>query len=185
MAWGLVLVGPRMSGRTWISAPVLAYIELMRNTPLLVQLYVIYFGLPLVGLPLSSFACGVLGIASQHGAFLAEVYRGGIEAVSVRQREAAKALGMTRRQVMRLVVLPQAWERIVPAVGNQLVILVKDTSLLASIGVVELTLTAKMMIEQTGASFEVFVLVAVLYFAVTTTVGVLLRRLEIWQTARR
>lgn len=178
MMWGLVLVAPRMSRSRWLRAPAIAYIELMRNTPLLIQIYVIYFGFPLIGLVYSNFTCGVIGIAAQHGAFLAEVYRAGIESVSLRQREAAKALGMTRANALRLVILPQAFTRVTPLLGNQLIILLKDTSLLASIGVLEMTLTAKMIIERTGASFQIFVIVALIYLAMTSTLGILLRLLE-------
>ncbi len=184
MVIGLLLAGLRMSNAVLLRAPALAYIEVMRNTPLLLQIYIIYFGLPLVGIELSSFYCGVLGIALQHSAFLAEIYRAGIENVAQRQREAAKSLGMSRLQSLRLVVLPIAARKVVPVIGNQLVILVKDTSLVASIGVLEMTLTAKKMIERTGASFEVFLLVAILYLGLTTLLGIGLRCLEGWQQRR-
>lgn len=178
MVWGLVLVAPRMSRSRWLRGPAVAYIELMRNTPLLIQIYVIYFGFPLIGLVYSSFTCGVIAIAAQHGAFLAEIYRAGIESISLRQREAAKALGMTKVNALRLVILPQAFAKVIPMLGNQLIILLKDTSLLASIGVLEMTLTAKMVIERTGASFQVFVIVALVYLAMTSVLGFLLRWLE-------
>ena len=79
--WGLALVGPRMSGAPAIVVPIMSYIELVRNTPLLLQIYLFYFGLPLLGLPLSAFVYGVIAIASQHGAFLCEIYRAGIRSV--------------------------------------------------------------------------------------------------------
>jgi len=176
--WGLVLVGPRMSRRRLVSVPVLSYIELVRNTPLLLQIYLVYFGLPLIGAPLSAFVCGVIAVASQHGAFLAEIYRAGIEAISKHQWEASKALGMQRRQIMRLVILPQAFLKIVPPFGNQLVILIKDTSLVSAIGIMELTLTGKVVVERSGASFEVFLLIAVLYLLLTSSFGAGLRMVE-------
>lgn len=183
--WGLVLVGPRMSQRRAISVPILAYIEFVRNTPLLLQIYVVYFGLPLIGFPLSAFLCGVAAIASQHGAFLAEIYRAGIEAVSRRQWEAAFALGMTRRRAMRQVVLPQAVRKVIPPIGNQLVMLIKDTSLVSAIGILELTLTGKMVVERTGASFHVFLLIGMIYLVLTTVFGGLLRIVENVQRARQ
>lgn len=176
--WGLVLVGPRMSRRRIVAVPVLAYIELVRNTPLLLQIYLVYFGLPLMGFPLSAFLCGVIAIASQHGSFLAEVYRAGIESISQQQWEASKALGMQRRQIMRLVILPQAFLKIVPPFGNQLVILIKDTSLVSAIGIMELTLTGKVVVERSGASFEVFLLIAMLYLLLTSSFGTGLRMVE-------
>ena len=176
--WGLTLVGPRMSGVPAIVVPIMSYIELVRNTPLLLQIYLFYFGLPLLGLPLSAFVCGVIAIASQHGAFLCEIYRAGIRSISRQQWEGALALGMTRRKAMRQVILPQAVLKVVPPIGNQLVILIKDTSLVSAIGIVELTLSGKMVIERSGASFEVFLFIAVVYLLLTTTFGVVLRIAE-------
>lgn len=184
VVWGLVLAVPRMSHRGWLSVPVIAYIEIMRNTPLLLQIYLIYFGLPLIGLGLSPFASGALAIAAQHGAFLAEVYRGGIESVSLRQWEAARALGMDWGPAFRLVVLPQALLRVVPPVGNQLVILVKDSSLVSAIGIMELTLTGKALIERSGASYEVFVTIALFYLALTSLLSAVLRTVERRHRAR-
>ena len=183
--WGLVLVGPRMSSRRLISVPVLAYIEFVRNTPLLLQIYVVYFGLPLLGLPLSAFLCGAVAIASQHGAFLAEIYRAGIEAVSRRQWEAGLALGMMPRTVKRKVVVPQAIRKVIPPIGNQLVMLIKDTSLVSAIGIVELTLTGKLVVERTGASFNVFLLIGAIYLILTASFGGLLRVIEAAQRARQ
>ena len=97
----------------------------------------------------------------------------------------AHALGMTRVLAMRLVILPQALARVTPMLTNQLIVLLKDTSLLASIGVLEMTLTAKMIIERTGASFQVFVLVALAYLAMTSALGLLARALELRQARRR
>lgn len=176
--WGLVLVGPRMSGTRWVAGPVVAYIEFVRNTPLLLQIYLSYFGLPLIGLPLSAFICGAIAIASQHGAFLCEIYRAGIQAIAKGQWESAFALGMTRRKAMRQVILPQAFLKVVPPIGNQLVILIKDTSLVSAIGMMELTLTGKVIIERSGASFEVFLFIGLLYLVLTTVFGVILRLVE-------
>ena len=176
--WGLALLGPRMSGSPVVVAPIMTYIEIVRNTPLLLQIYIAYFGLPLIGLPLSAFLCGVIAIASQHGAFLCEIYRAGILAISRRQWEAAAALGMTRGKAMRQVILPQAVLKVVPPIGNQLVILIKDTSLVSAIGIMELTLSGKMIIERSGASFEVFLFIAAVYLVLTTIFGLALRLTE-------
>jgi His/Glu/Gln/Arg/opine family amino acid ABC transporter permease subunit len=175
---GLLLVPTRMSGRRLLRAPTLAYIELMRNTPLLLQIYLIYFGLPLFGLFPSEFACGVVGIALQHAAFLAEIFRGGIESISQRQWEAARAIGMGIPKTFRHVIAPQAVLRILGPLGNQLIVLVKDTSLVSAIGVSELTMTGKLAIERMAASIEIFLAVALFYFALTTVLGAGLRILE-------
>jgi ABC-type amino acid transport system permease subunit len=150
----------------------------MRNTPLLLQIYLIYFGLPLLGLYPSEFTCGVLGIAAQHGAFLTETYRGAIESISQRQWDAARGLGMSRLKAFRHVILPQALLRILGPLGNQLIILIKDTSLVSAIGVMDLTMTGKMAIERSAASSEIFVAIALFYLVLTTAVGGGLRLLE-------
>jgi len=178
LALGVLLLAPRLSGRRLTSGAVQAYIEVMRGTPLLLQIYLIYFGLPLIGLFPSEFTCGVVGIALQHGAFLCELYRGAIESVSQRQWEAGRAIGMTRLAVFRYAILPQALIKVLGPLGNQLIVLIKDTSLVSAIGVMELTLTGKVVIERSAASFEIFVAVALFYLIVTAAVGAAFRLAE-------
>ena len=185
LIWALMLVGPRMSSVKGIVWPLMVYVEFVRNTPLLLQIYLSYFGLPLLGLPLSAFLCGVIAIASQHGAFLCEIFRAGIEAVSKQQWEGALALGMTKKKAKYNVILPQAFLNVVPPIGNQLVILIKDTSLVSAIGIIELTLSGKMVIERSGASFEVFLFIAAIYLLLTTTFGLILRFIEIYLRKRQ
>jgi His/Glu/Gln/Arg/opine family amino acid ABC transporter permease subunit len=178
LVFGLLLLAPRMDRRAFISGPTVAFIELMRNTPLLVQIYLIYFGLPVLGLYPSEFACGVAGIALQHGAFLVETYRGAIESVSPRQWDAARAIGMGRLTAFRHVILPQALMKILGPLGNQVIVIAKDTSLVSAIGVMELTMTGKMAIERSAASAEVFVAIALFYLVMTTALGGAVRALE-------
>jgi len=184
LAFGLLLLAPRMERSTFFRFPTIGLIELLRNTPLLVQIYLIYFGLPLVGLYPSEFACGVLGIAMQHGAFLAETYRGAIESIPRAQWDAARAIGMGRLRVFRYIILPQAILKILGPLGNQLIILIKDTSLVSAIGVMELTMTGKMAIERSAASVEIFVAIAFFYLVLTTALGSAVRLLE-YRTAGR
>lgn len=155
-----------------------AYIEFMRNTPLLLQIYLMYFGLPLLGLYPSEFTCGAIGIALQHSAFLAEIYRGGIESISQRQWDAARAMGMPRLKALRYIILPQAALRILGPMGNQLIILVKDTSLVSAIGVADLTMVGKVAIERFAVTLEIFVAIALLYLLLTGALGALLRIIE-------
>jgi polar amino acid transport system permease protein len=175
---GLMLLPARTSRRRTLSAAALAYIEVMRNTPLLLQIYLIYFGLPLLGLFPSEFACGAVGIALQHGAFLAEIFRAGIESISQRQWEAAHAIGMGTRKTFVHVIAPQACLRILGPLGNQLIVLIKDTSLVSAIGVSELTMSGKLAIERTAAPIEIFAAIALFYFTLTTVLGAGLRVLE-------
>jgi His/Glu/Gln/Arg/opine family amino acid ABC transporter permease subunit len=178
LVFGLLLLVPRMERSRFLTVPTVAFIELMRNTPLLLQIYLIYFGLPLLGYYPSEFACGVFGIAVQHGAFLVETYRGGIESISVHQWDGARAIGMGRFKTFRYVILPQAMLKILGPLGNQLIVLVKDTSLVSAIGVMELTMTGKMAIERSAVSAEIFVAIALFYLVLTTTVGGTMRVLE-------
>jgi polar amino acid transport system permease protein len=178
LAFGLLLLLPRMERRPFLSVPTTGFIELLRNTPLLLQIYLIYFGLPLLGLFPSEFASGVTGIAMQHGAFLTETYRGAIDSISRQQWDAARAIGMRRLQAFRHVILPQALLRILGPLGNQLIILVKDTSLVSAIGVMELTMTGKMAIERSAASVEIFVAIALFYLLLTSVLGSAFRIVE-------
>jgi His/Glu/Gln/Arg/opine family amino acid ABC transporter permease subunit len=178
LVFGLLLLLPRLENSVVLVAPTAAFIEVMRNTPLLLQIYLIYFGLPLLGFYPSEFTCGVLGIAVQHGCFLTEIYHGAIESVSRRQWDAACGIGMGRLKAFRHVILPQALLRILGPLGNQLIILIKDTSLVSAIGVMELTMTGKMAIERSAASAEVFIAIALFYLVLTSGVGGAMRVIE-------
>jgi His/Glu/Gln/Arg/opine family amino acid ABC transporter permease subunit len=178
LLFGLLLLAPRMDPRAWVCGPTIAFIELMRNTPLLVQIYLLYFGLPLLGFYPSEFACGVAGIALQHGTFLVETYRGAIESIGARQWDAARAIGMGRLKAFRHVIAPQALMKILGPLGNQLIVLAKDTSLVSAIGVMELTMTGKMAIERSAASAEVFLAIAAFYLVLTTAIGGVMRAIE-------
>jgi len=180
----VLLLGPRLSKNRLIRLPTEAYIELMRNTPLLLQIYMIYFGLPLLGFFPSEFVCGVVGIALQHAAFLVEILRGGIESISQRQWEAARAIGMRRLAAVRYVILPQTFLRVLGPLGNQLIIIVKDTSLVSAIGVMELTMVGKVSIERSAVSIEIFAAIAVFYLVLTSVLGGALRIAERHTAAR-
>lgn len=175
---GLVVAVLRSIGPRWLTAVFVTYIEVMRNTPLLLQMFLIYYGLPMMGWRLDGLYCGVLAIALQHAAFLAETFRGAIASISRHQWEAGRAIGLTDRRVLREIILPQALIKVAAPIGNQLIVLVKDTSLVAGIGVLDLTLTGKIIIERTTASFEVFIIIATLYLALTTGLGAAVRTIE-------
>ena len=112
-----------------------------------------------------------LSLGLYHGAFLTEVFRAGLQAVSARQLEAASALGMRHRLAMRRIILPQALRLMLPALGNEFVLLVKNSSLLSTIAIVDLTMAGKLMAEQSGAVYEVFFAIGLMYLTVTTTVA--------------
>ena len=154
------------------------YVWIIRSTPLLVQLFLIYFGLPQIGIDLGPFMSGVLALAINTGAYNAETIRGGIISVPSGQMEAARSLGMPSALAMRRIIMPQAIRMAIPALGNNFVILVKDTSLVSTITLVELTLTAQRLIGSTYKPFEMYLMAAVLYAVLTTATSFLLGRLE-------
>jgi His/Glu/Gln/Arg/opine family amino acid ABC transporter permease subunit len=160
---GLGLGIARVKCRGVIAGVMTAYVELMRNTPLLVTLYLVYFGLPMVGLALPTFTSVVLVLVMQHVVFVSEVLRGGLLSVPLSQIEAARALGMRPMAIFRIVQFPQAWSASVPALIGALILLVHDTSLGAAVSLVDLTMAAKVISQRTAASFEPFVAIAVCY----------------------
>lgn len=173
-AWGLLLALIRLRRTPVLSPLATAYVELLRNTPMLNQLYLVFFGFPSV----PSFAAAVIALGGQHGAYFSEIYRAGLQSVSPRQIEAGKALGMTNRSIVRRILLPQTLRHIIPLAANQLIVLVKDTSLIAAIGVGELTLTGRTLAERSAASYEMFLAIGVLYLGLTSSLALSMRYLE-------
>lgn len=185
-AFGLLVAAPiglatalgTLRGGRALAAAMRAYVQAFRNTPLLVQLYLVYFGMPLIGLAWDPTASGVAALGLYHGAFLAEVFRAGLAAISGRQLDAASSLGMRYRLALRRILLPQAIRIVLPALGNEFVLLVKNSSLLSTIAIVELTMTGKLLAEQSAAVYEVFFAVGAFYLIVTALMALVLRRVE-------
>jgi His/Glu/Gln/Arg/opine family amino acid ABC transporter permease subunit len=175
---GLLLLIPLRSQVPIFKRLATSYIELLRYTPLLVQIYLLYFGLPLLGVVFSGLACGVIALTLQHAAFFAVVLRSGVDSVKQGQWLAAQAIGLRPTQIWLKVVLPQAIRSVIPPLGNQFVLLAKDTSLLSAVGVAELTLASKMIVERSAATLDVFVAVGLLYLVLTTAIGLIARALE-------
>lgn len=163
---GVFVALARMSKIAPLRLVVSGYLQLMRATPLLIQLIYIYYALPFIGIRLSPFIAAYLGLTLNVGAYLAEVYRSGIEAVPQGQRDAAAALGMRPSVIMARVVLPQAVRIVIPALGNYMVSLFKDTSLAAVITVQELLFSGQIFAARTYDYFTIYTMVFVLYFVV-------------------
>jgi len=176
--WGIPVVMGLLSRNRALALLARSYVELVRNTPVLVQMFFIFFGSGVLGYPLSGFVSGLLALVLQNGAYVAEIYRGGIRSVSQRQAEAGLALGLTPRAAFRIVVLPQAIRKVVPPLSNQGVLIIKDTSLVASIAVAEMTFQARLLADRTAAVFEIFFALAILYIVVTAVFAGLMRLLE-------
>jgi len=175
---GLVVALFRLSGWRILAVPATVFTELFRTTPLLVQVVWIFTVLPLMtGVALSPFFSGLVALGLNVAAFMAEIYRTGIYSVDRGQRHAAHALGMTNAQTMRRIVLPQAVMRMVPPMAAMWVALFKDTSILATIGVVELMYEARYLASDTFRPLEIFTAVAVVYFALAYPQSLLVNRL--------
>ena len=166
---GLIAALCKLSKNPLLRWPATFYIWLIRSTPLLVQLFIIYFGFPQIGIDLGPFLSGVMGLGLNVGAFTAETIRGGVVSIPLGQTEAARSLAMSSSLAMRRIILPQALRIIIPPMGNNFIILIKDTSLVSTITLVELTLTAQRFIGSTYKPFEMYLMAAFLYAVMTTT----------------
>jgi len=149
------------------------YVEIFRNTPLLVQLFFIYFGLPKMGLSISAEVCGAVGLGLLGGSYMTESFRSGLDAVSTTQTEAALALGMTRPQLFRYVVLPQAFTLSVPAFVANVIFLLKETSVFSAISLMDLMFTAKDLIGLYYNTTECLFMLVVFYIVMLLPVSVL------------
>ncbi|MDD6057751.1 MAG: amino acid ABC transporter permease [Clostridiales bacterium] len=149
------------------------YIEMFRNTPLLVQLFFLYFGLPKVGLLIPAQTCGILGLALLGGSYMAETFRSGFEAIDRIQMETALSLGMTRGQAMRHVILPQAVSISVPAFVANIIFLLKETSVFSTISLMDLMFTAKDLIGLYYKTTECLFLLVVFYLIILLPVSIL------------
>jgi len=175
IVWGCVLLLIRLSGGRWGARVVDGYVQLFRNTPVLLPIYLIYFAFPLIGLPWPAVVCGTLALILQNGAYVSEILRGSVNAIDRVQFDAARSIGLAPWSTFRTIVLPQVLVYSIPALGNQIVLLLKDTSLLSAISITELTMQAKLLTEQTGAAYEAFIVVAVLYLVLVSGTEVAFR----------
>ena len=167
---GLVVMSARRSRYRAPRAVALAYIEVMRNTPIMVQIFVLYFGLPSIGLFPSAFASAVIALVMQNSAYVGEIYRAGVESIRRVQTEAALALGMRPRVALAYIIFPQAISHVLPALGSQAVAILKDTSIASTIAVAELTHSGKLLLDRSAAPYETFLAVGLLYLALSATV---------------
>lgn len=179
IAWGICLALFRLSSIKILSWFAVAYINFIRGTPLLVQIYLIYYGL---SLNLPDYLAAVLALTVHSGAYIAEVVRAGIQAVDKGQMEAARSLGMTHGNAMRRIVVPQAIKNILPALCNEFIIIIKNTSLMSVIGISELMYNVDTIRGNTYLAFEPLIIGAIIYFITTYVlkhlIGILERRLK-------
>ncbi|ASW01755.1 amino acid ABC transporter permease [Paraburkholderia aromaticivorans] len=175
---GLVLALMRVSGNRVAANAATTFINVIRGLPIIVQLFYIYFVLPDLGVQLSAFQAGFIGLGVAYSVYQAENFRAGIQAIDHGQIEAAQSIGMRGAMIMRRVVLPQAFRISLPAYGNTLVMMLKDSSLASTITVAEMTRAGQLIASSTFQNMTVFTLVALLYLGLSLPLVYGLRRLE-------
>jgi polar amino acid transport system permease protein len=155
-----------------------AYVAAVRGTPLLVQLFILFFGLPQFGILLPAFLCGVLGLGVYSGAYVSEIVRGAIQSIDRGQMEAARSIGLSSSQAMQSVILPQAVVRMIPPLGNEFIALIKNSALVSLLTIHDLMHEGQKIISVSYRSLEVYLAIAVLYFVLTGITTLALRKLE-------
>lgn len=174
---GLIFSLMRISKNVIINLPAKAYIWVIRGTPLLLQLWIIYFGFSSI-LLINPIPAAFIALGIHNGAYIAEIFRGAIQSVDGGQREAGISLGMTKWKVMRRIILPQAFKRAVPALSNQFIIALKDSSLASTIAVPELLLKAKQIGSSTFRYMELLMVAGIYYLIMTTILTIIANAIE-------
>lgn len=164
---GLVVGVCRVSHLKILNVPAALYVEILRGTPLLVQVMIVYYGLPNMGVNLGQMPSGILALSLNSGAYVAEIFKAGIKSIKKGQSEASSSLGMTYGQTMRFVILPQAVRNILPALGNEFIALIKDSSLVSVIAIEELLRRGMIVYSRTYNAWTPLLGVALFYLCMT------------------
>jgi polar amino acid transport system permease protein len=175
---GLVLALGRRSQRPWVSLPTYGLIEFVRSTPIPIQLFFVYFGLPSFGIELGLLTTGVSVLGVHYACYMSEVYRAGIDAIPSGQWEACTALSLPPQRTWRAVVLPQVVRRVLPSMGNQVIALFKETPFLIVIGVAEMVQVASQIGSDNLQNLEPLTIAGLIFLAASYPTSVLMRRLE-------
>ncbi|MBD3108790.1 amino acid ABC transporter permease [Bacillus sp. AGMB 02131] len=176
---GLFIALGKMMRNKWVAFPFVAYIAFFRGTPLFVQLLLIHFGvIPLFTGETNAIAAAIATLSLNSAAYIAEIFRGGIQSIEKGQMEGARSLGMSHIQAMRYVILPQALKRSIPPLGNEFIVLVKESSLAAIITAPEIMYYARNMSSAHFAVWEPYLTAALIYLVITLTLSFILHRVE-------
>jgi polar amino acid transport system permease protein len=175
---GVLMAVGRMSSKSYIRGPTVAVLEIVRNTPFMIQVFLLYYVLPFYGVRLPAVLVGILALALFSSVYYAEIIRAGIEAVPRGQGESACAIGMSFPQSMRHVVFPQMLPVVLPPIANQTLSTVKESAILSTITVQEMTMSALIVQGVTFRPFEVFITITILYWLLNETIAFGVRRLE-------
>ena len=177
--FGLITSVCRLSGVKILNILAVCYVNIIRGTPLLVQIFLIYFALPMIiGERINPFVAAVAACSVNSGAYVAEIFRAGIQSVDKGQMEAGRSLGLSWMQTMRYIILPQAFKHVIPPLGNEFISMTKETSLVSVIGFEELTRRGQLIIAKTYGSFEIWLTVDFIYLVMTFTIAQLVSYLE-------
>ena len=176
---GLFVGMAELSSYRILRIPSKIYVDIIRGTPLLVQIFIIYFALPnIINMRIEPYIAAVVACSINSGAYVAEIFRSGIQSIDKGQFEAGRSLGLTWSQTMKMIVVPQAFRRTIPQLGNEFIAMLKDSSLVSVIGFEELTRKGQLIIAATYRSFEIWAAVAVLYLVMTLTISRFVSYLE-------
>lgn len=175
---GLLLSLMRLSNNKFLKLLSSMYVEFLRGTPLLVQIYIIYYGLPSLGIEFSDILAGVIALSINSSAYVSEIIRAGLEAVDNGQMEAARSLGMSYGQAMKHIIIPQGFKNILPALGNEFIVVIKESSIVSVIGLHDLMYNANIIRGNTFRPFEPLIIAALIYFIMTFTLSKVLGILE-------
>ena len=154
------------------------YVEVIRNTPILVQIMIIYFALPEVGISFTPFMSAIIALSINSGAYVSEIFRSGILAIDKGQMEAGRSLGLSYFQTMKFIILPQALKNSLPALGNEFISLVKESSIVYFVGVADIMFAANTVKNATYETFGPYLIAAAIYFIITSVLSFLVKRLE-------
>ncbi len=174
----LVGIGRLNPKRRVVYALCTSYVAAIRGTPLLVQLFLLFFGLPQFGILLPAFVCGVIGLGIYSGAYVSEIVRGAIQSIDRGQMEAARSVGMSYGTAMRSIILPQALVRMIPPLGNEFIALIKNSALVSLLTIHDLMHEGQKIISVSYRSLEVYLAIAVMYFILTGLTTLALRHIE-------
>lgn len=176
---GLITSICRLSKVKILEIIAVCYINIIRGTPMLVQIFLIYFALPaIIGVRINPFVAAVAACSINSGAYVSEIFRAGIQSVDKGQMEAGRSLGLSWMQTMRYIIIPQAFKRVIPPLGNEFIQMTKETSLVSVIGFEELTRRGQLIIAKTYGTFEIWLTVAAIYLIMTLTIARLVSFLE-------
>ncbi len=175
LAIGLARVNPQRRILYFLGS---TYVVLIRGTPLLVQLFILYFGLPYFGITLPAFLCGVLGLGFYSAAYVSEIVRGAVMSVDRGQMEAARSMGMSSRQAMYQIILPQALVRMIPPLANEFIAMTKNSALVSLVTIHDVMHEGQKIISVSYRSLEIYLVIALIYLVLTTSTMLALRKIE-------